>query len=856
MVYNYKNFLILENIQQAKLILSKKGIDPKTDKNYNDIIKPLKNLPNLIGKFVHFHYIDNVPMDNIKNVINWILNNRQSIPQLPNNILNYNDFEKLEDDIQKLNREQTIKRFYNSLYRSMKDQIDKLEDKSKFNDLAYNFMKLPKELKDNFTPLKYFEANNISIDDFMNALNSYIENNTVNSDKGSILNKIKEFKNNLKIVYDKNNVLVIQSNDKQVIKEIGSKSWCIVYSNDYYQERYFGYGRGNTQYIIFNFNLPSSSANSMFGITIDENGKTIYGACQDKYNNGKHLQEILDITEIPENIIKPDKDILKEKEKYNEFIRTLKEDSLVDILNYIKNNNIKNIDKDTINNHLNNYRRISQIEEDLKRLLINNKDNLNDFLNKYNIFSILTDRTIIKTIYVKTSEDVFGNIDNIIIILLHHIKNRNKREYANAFDLNFIHNTYFFNLIKNIKLSDIKKVNDKFNILDDNEKVQTIYDLINDYRKDYIRKFLNLELFRDKYSIDWETYLEFYNEYGLKLTDDINEYKYYNLLNIFANDKMFYFFIDDDNFTIFMIDLMKKHPYDIDIRNIITQNNTVGYYDLFSHDNIARIYEEFELMPNNTIESIFLFNKTNLVSYEQLGKEMGLKMWENEGYYIEISDFTELDEYFEYEYFNNMYDNWHNYASDINDGDATESILLVNNENLKQICDLLNKDDLLNDDINKKILMINELDKEDIKKLKRDIINIIDDGDFTQYNLINALKNSMSRAYNTSYEDELHNKLMSEIMSELPFEYFKDGKSYKFKDNKICLIIDLNSLLDISDYNDLYYNYDDNFKWGELMDYYIKDKGKLKPYLDYVYGDWEDCPEDFNDELNERLSEI
>jgi len=856
MILSIRNFILFENIQQAKSILNKKGLDINKEKDYNDILTIFKKNPNLIGIFVKFRYDDNIPMENIKNVANWILNNRQLLSQLPNNILNYKNFEKLEDDIEKLNRGQLVKKFYNSLYRSMKDEIDKLDDKQKFNDLAYNFMILPNELKKNFTPLKYFEVNNINFDDFMNALNSYIENNTVNSDKKSILKIIDEYKNNLKIVYNKDNILIIQSNNKEVIKKLGSQSWCIVYSNDYYQEQYFGYGKGNTQYIIFDFNLPSSSSNSMFGITVDENGKTMYGACQDKYNRGKELSEILDSKNIPKHIIKPDDEVLKEKEKFDEFKKLLDEDSLIDILNFIKNNNIKNIDKDFINKSLSNYNRQSEIKEDLKRLLINNKDNLNEFLNKYDIFSILSDRIIMEPLFVKSGEEVFGNIDNVIIMLLHHIKNRDNRIYTISFESNLIQNTYFFNVINDIKLEDINKINNKYDILNDSEKVQIIYDTLKNYMKKYIHLFLSLELFRSKEDIEWDIYLNFYNKYGLGLKNDLENYDYYSLLTTFSTDKLFYYFVDDDNFTDFIIDLAKEHPNDFDIRYAITQNHTVGYYDLFSHDNIARIYEELELMPYNTLETIFLFNNTKTITYDELSKELNIKKWGDEGYYVEFSDFTELDSYFEYDYFNNVNDNWYDYGSDVQNYEAIQSIELCDIKNIKEICYILNTNKLLSDDINNRLSEIYEIGKDELFKLKKDIIKIVDDNEYELTDLISSLKRSISRSYNIAYEDEVFKTLINEIIGELPFKRFKDGKEYKIKDNKICFLLDLNSLLDINDYNDLHYNCDEDFKWYNLMDYHVKDIGKLKPYLDNVYADWEEYPEDFNDELNYQLGEI
>ena len=111
MIVKLEQFLLLENIQQAKNILKDKNLDPNNENDYKEILKLLNRLPNLIGKFVYFRYVDNVSMESIEEIIKWIISNRQIINLLPKNIINYNSFENLDDDIQKLNRDQLLKNF-------------------------------------------------------------------------------------------------------------------------------------------------------------------------------------------------------------------------------------------------------------------------------------------------------------------------------------------------------------------------------------------------------------------------------------------------------------------------------------------------------------------------------------------------------------------------------------------------------------------------------------------------------------------------------------------------------------------------------------------------------------------------
>lgn len=308
MISKLEGFLILENIQQAKKILSKQGLNSEEEVDFKNIRDRLKKQPNLIGFFVKLRYESNQDIESILRVIDWIKNNKNLTGQLPKNILEYKSIEEIEDDINKLKGNQLVKKFYKSLYSSMRRMVDTLNDKSKksFHDIAYAFMSLSEEVRKKFTPLKYFEKNNVSLEDLLKALKNYTETQSVNNDKESIMQKLEKYKGKYKIPYDQDGILVIRSNDKDLVCEIGSQRWCIVYQSDSYAEHYFGDTTFNTQYIIYNFNLPSSASNSLFGVTIDINGNALGGASQDRSNNTVALPEILKLTNIPDGIIIPD----------------------------------------------------------------------------------------------------------------------------------------------------------------------------------------------------------------------------------------------------------------------------------------------------------------------------------------------------------------------------------------------------------------------------------------------------------------------------------------------------------------------------------------------------------------------
>tara|TARA_R110000772_G_scaffold20466_5_gene56911 strand:- start:70383 stop:73748 length:3366 start_codon:yes stop_codon:yes gene_type:complete len=309
-IRNRNNYLLLENLKQAREYLTKKNI-PLDLPEFLHITKSLEKLPNLIDPFTRMIFKDDdgrigtdASMDEFDRIIDWVKTNKNIVSQLPRNLNQYKELEDIADDIMFLKHRRKVYLFTKSLYSSMRDQVKKLEgdDLDTYSDLATGFMDLTSEEKSSFTPLKYFKANNVSIEEFMDSIDRFIHSQDVNENRNKVLKYIEDNQDKLKVVYNENNVIAIQSNDKEAVCELGSQQWCIVYSPDTYQRQYFGPSTMNTQYIIHNFNLPASNSNSMFGITIDIEGKARNGS-QDKMNRNIGLPKILELTGIPEGTL-------------------------------------------------------------------------------------------------------------------------------------------------------------------------------------------------------------------------------------------------------------------------------------------------------------------------------------------------------------------------------------------------------------------------------------------------------------------------------------------------------------------------------------------------------------------------
>jgi hypothetical protein len=317
-----EGYLISENLKQAREYLTKKDI-PLDSPEFQHIVKSLNNLPNLIDTFtrmvfqgepgiIPFEINPTILANNITEfdrILNWINDNKSIVSQLPKNITQYKELEELADAIVDLEHDRPIQLFIKSLYLSMRVDINALEGlaKDNFRDIASAFMDLDSETKKQFTPLKHFKINNISTNDFIESLGRFVNGQDINDLKDNTYKYIDDNPDKLDVFYDKDGILIIQTNDGEAVVELGSQKWCIVYALDTYYERYFGPASGNTQYIIYNFNLPASSRYSMFGITINVKGETIHGGSQDKLNvevELKRIYELLGITYIPEAHLK------------------------------------------------------------------------------------------------------------------------------------------------------------------------------------------------------------------------------------------------------------------------------------------------------------------------------------------------------------------------------------------------------------------------------------------------------------------------------------------------------------------------------------------------------------------------
>lgn len=297
------NFKLFENIQQAKSFLQKKKIKDMTD--FDEISELLSKNPNYIFQFTKFRYQDKIDMEDIKKVIDTIKNKKEIISLLKRNLIDYTNFEELIDDITKASYKSIVNKFLTDViwYKKYRSELKKyLSENPQKENIVLDFLKLDTTLQKQFlSTLKYYELNNVSPDFFMDEMENFIENKSLRSSE--IIDKLKKYSNQLNIVYNNENIIIITTRNRTVVKEFGSQKWCIVY-NDNFFDSYIG-NKATQQYICFNLNIPQSDYNSLFGITVNPDGTIPYGARQDSDNNTKDIGYIVKSLSVGADIFKP-----------------------------------------------------------------------------------------------------------------------------------------------------------------------------------------------------------------------------------------------------------------------------------------------------------------------------------------------------------------------------------------------------------------------------------------------------------------------------------------------------------------------------------------------------------------------
>ena len=289
-----KSYLISENVQQAKLFLSKRGIDINNI-YFNKIRKMLSN-NGYVFWFTKRFFEDKVPFEELENIWNIIKSNPQIISKFSKPVVNLENIEKFWDEYNFQKTNSNVKSIYNEFPSEQKGLIDLSNEKhiSLLNDLYKDKDKLDFIKKIS----RYHNRQSL-----INSLDLFINNKT---DK-KFEDLVKSLNDNeVDIIYsNKENDIIICTVDYNQLKMFGSDtSWCIVGSEHTFKS--YNSEDFSRQFIIFL--LDEVGLRSKIGVTTSINGYKTAHFKNDNYCGKEELDRILKSRGVDILILYPTKE--------------------------------------------------------------------------------------------------------------------------------------------------------------------------------------------------------------------------------------------------------------------------------------------------------------------------------------------------------------------------------------------------------------------------------------------------------------------------------------------------------------------------------------------------------------------
>lgn len=211
----------------------------------------------------------------------YVINNKELISLLNKPLLLYNDFDELENDIEKLITNRILKKLINKL--TNKRLISLILGQDDFDldsiDEIKYFLTIPSSNQKEFL-IKTDKYNNLDV--FLKNLISFNEDYMKGFTYDRVLSLIKQIDGDeIKLLYNKNNLILTWIKKYEASNKIGSKSWCIV-GNEYDFKNYTNNGI-NYQYFLFNFNDDVLNNEKMIAFTLTPDNDVI--ASHDRYDS-------------------------------------------------------------------------------------------------------------------------------------------------------------------------------------------------------------------------------------------------------------------------------------------------------------------------------------------------------------------------------------------------------------------------------------------------------------------------------------------------------------------------------------------------------------------------------------------
>lgn len=391
------NFL-LEHPSQAIKILKDNNLDPDNNPNGKKILDDIIEITNgngYTGMLTLFHLKDKLTIEDITSLYNYIKQNKESVKLLPKPIFNYQRYRDLRADLDRIEKQKSVRQLYKELPSKLKQEVNNLKDVEleKFNDVGLKFIKLEDNQKKFFK--KTISGYN-NINDLIDRLNAYVISIENGEDMISVYNKIENTDGAEVVHVDKEkNILIAFIRKFDASMKLGcTTSWCITRDRHYWTDYKKG---GNAYFFIWDFNYSSENPEYLVGTAYNKDNPS-NSQTHIKNNQSANLLSIFNKKSLDMSVLSNALATIREKYLSNikdsggfmEALKSFNDGSQELLLDEIKNSNLVNqhgspedvykIYRDTIETSINKNSWLEILEID--------EDGYNEYENYYNNYDI------------------------------------------------------------------------------------------------------------------------------------------------------------------------------------------------------------------------------------------------------------------------------------------------------------------------------------------------------------------------------------------------------------------------------------------------------------------------------------
>jgi len=250
--------LINEHMDQARAILRRQNI-PEQDPKFQELKQMLldDNRIGYIGKFTKWLFKDREPWDKIVEVYDMLKHHPTRVPPIDT----FNKLEDLFDHLQGSGINTKVNQVINAIPSiARKNVTDKLKKLIELNiQYADNLIDFYSKKGGRFKTAA----------DLYKDTEALLENLSGKFNLEAIKDKIKKSKCDVEIMHESPDIFVIRPLDFEASQELGSKSWCISTSLNYWNQYADMF---SNQYFIYDFTKPVADKKSMIGVTVSPDG--------------------------------------------------------------------------------------------------------------------------------------------------------------------------------------------------------------------------------------------------------------------------------------------------------------------------------------------------------------------------------------------------------------------------------------------------------------------------------------------------------------------------------------------------------------------------------------------------------